>query len=90
MQPPAPLWRAISPSDRSALTELNNACFPLRYEDEFYDSVCGTKPGVISIAAFEGEQMLAAIVLRCAPASEFEDSVVSTWVSWGSWEDPVS
>jgi hypothetical protein len=61
----------------------------LRYEDDFYDSVCGDRPGVISMAAFEGEDMVAAMVLRCAPASNFEDSVVSTWRLWSSWDDPV-
>ncbi len=90
MQRPTPVWRAISPQDRGALADLNNACFPLRYEDEFYDSVCGNKPGVISLAAFDGGDMVAAIVLRCAPASRFEDAVVSTWMTWNSWNDPVS
>ena len=89
MQPP-PIWRPVSPSDRCALVALNNACFPLSYEDEFYDSVCGAAAGTFSQAAFVGETMVAAIVLRCAAASNFEDSVVSTWGAWGSWDDPVS
>ena len=88
-EPPL-LWRAIGSRDRCALADLNNDCFPLRYEDDFYDSVCGNRPGVISMAAFEGGDMVAAIVLRCAPASNFEDDVVSTWRSWSSWDDPVN
>jgi hypothetical protein len=80
------VWRAITPHDRSALKDLNNDCFPLRYEESFYDSACGPHANTRSIAAFEDNVMVAAIVLRCAPASEFDDSVVSTW----GWDDPVS
>jgi hypothetical protein len=88
--PPPPVWRAIGLRDRAALQDLNNSCFPLRYEEEFYDSACGEKPGVLSVAAFEHGAMVAAIVVRFGPASNFEDSVVSTWNSWSSWDDPVS
>jgi hypothetical protein len=80
------VWRAITPHDRSALKDLNNDCFPLRYEESFYDSACGPHANTRSIAAFEDNVMVAAIVLRCAPASKFDDSVVSTW----GWDDPVS
>ena len=85
-----PVWRAIGLRDRVALQDLNNACFPLRYEEEFYDSACGENPGVLSVAAFEHGAMVAAIVVRFGPASNFEDSVVSAWNSWSSWDDPVS
>ncbi len=97
MQPPPtppPIWRPVCSSDRSALVALNNQCFPLRYEEEFYDSACGGAPGTFSHAAFVDGSMVAAIVLRAAAASNFEDSVVSSWGGggWGGWGgvDPVS
>ena len=81
------LWRAVGPADRPALQLLNNDCFPLRYEESFYDSACNNEAHVYTLAAFDDGPMVAAIVLRVGPASRFEDAVVSTW---RSWDDPVS
>jgi hypothetical protein len=84
-------WRAIAPDDRVALQRLNDECFPLHYEESFYDLACNGKPGHISLAAFESGVMIAAIVLRYAPSADFEDCVVSRWFTWtSSWNDPVS
>lgn len=68
------LFRPIEPADKDSLRALHEACFPVTYEDSFFDKAVHSSDGIYGWVALCGDDIVGVVTARnCAAERDAQD-----------------